>query len=538
MTQRQIRFYAIAIGLLLLALFLRLPRFTAALEYDEIWTLESYASKSVMHIFSELDLPNNHPINSLAVKLTPFSENSPYWIRLFPLLAGLGAVWLAWVVGFGIYKRRSAALWCMFFMATLPGAFFYSQQARGYSFQLCFLLLFTAGLFCVDRRPGLGALGILLGGVGAMLSLPTSAIYLGGIGSFALFCCRKEWKRHLLGGIMLVITGILALVWVAINFNAYQANRVWGFPIDSLPRLGEFLVTLLKATVSPEIAALSIISIVLVPKRGAAILWIFSLAVVTAIAFNAGPERTYLPLAGAFALLAGGGAAELCRKLPRYKRFMSIFLIGWSLIEAFGAYSQPFLDWNRIHRLVRDLPPEMLVVVGANDSYPIAYNNAPEAYRDQLRRLAPLPKERQRLLLTLDRKNHNTLNGCNIQGNETELVLNISGRPIDFDVLHGNLYGLEELHQAPNPGDTVIAFIRPFPEAEAKNLQAMFAMLDGFLTLNVWLCPSVTENGVKYRYYLLSAKVEQPEKMDWKGFLNKKPGATALFKVIPLEKTK
>ena len=119
MNRRKKRFCLLILGLTGLAALFRLFRLDAALEYDEIWTLENYASASLKVIFTELALPNNHPLNSLAVKLTAFSGGAPQWIRLVPFLAGVLAVPLAGAAAFGLWKRRSAALWSMFFVAVL-----------------------------------------------------------------------------------------------------------------------------------------------------------------------------------------------------------------------------------------------------------------------------------------------------------------------------------------------------------------------------------------------------------------------------------
>lgn len=201
MNRRKKRFCLLILGLTGLAALFRIFRLDAALEYDEIWTLENYASASLKVIFTELALPNNHPLNSLAVKLTAFSGGAPQWIRLVPFLAGVLAVPLAGAAAFGLWKRRSAALWSMFFVAVLPQAVLYSQQARGYSLQLFFLLVFTAGLLAARRRPVAGCAGILLGAAGAMLTLPTSAFYLAAIGSAGLYRCRKDYREPPPGGV-------------------------------------------------------------------------------------------------------------------------------------------------------------------------------------------------------------------------------------------------------------------------------------------------------------------------------------------------
>ncbi|MGE4564646.1 MAG: hypothetical protein AB7F32_07235, partial [Victivallaceae bacterium] len=138
---RSKHFFGLAVLITLGGLALRLTSLGGSLQYDEIWTLEFYASKSIGTIFSDLSLPNNHPLNSLLVKLTAIGENS-VTIRLAAWLAGVLAIpaagYLAWLVS----RRRRAALWTMALIALSAPLAVYSQLARGYSLQLFLLLVF------------------------------------------------------------------------------------------------------------------------------------------------------------------------------------------------------------------------------------------------------------------------------------------------------------------------------------------------------------------------------------------------------------
>ena len=511
----------------------RLLRLDAALEYDEIWTLESYAAKSIRTIFTTLSLPNNHPLNSLAVKLTAFPGAAPQWIRLAPCLAGVLAIPLAGAVAFGLWRRRGAALWSMFFVALLPAAVFYSQQARGYSPQLFFLLLFAAGLYAARRFPRSGCAAIFLGATGAMLTLPTSAFYLGAAGTAAAFRCRKTWRKHLPAAISLAAAGAFALAWVLFNFRQFQANRSWGIPIDSFPAFGSYLYDTVSGNIPAVVLLAAVPALLFQFRRGLPVLWIWLWLLVAAVLFNGGPPRTALPLAAATTLLAGAGVALLRRRVPAYGKVIGAAFGILTLAALAAAYREPYPDWYGIHRTVRQLPPEVLVLFPANDSWPLAWNNAPESYREQLRRIAPLPPgHTKRSLLIVSRDG--SLTGCAPNGAELRVPIAAEGIPVEFDAMRGMLYGLEELDGAPAAGDTVVAFIRPLPEAEAKALlQELFARRKDFLSFNVWLCTSVTEGGTTYRYYLAGGHIAHPGETDWERFLREKPGATALYRIVP-----
>lgn len=523
-------------GLLITAagVLFRLFRLDAALEYDEIWTLEHYASGSLKTIFTTLSLPNNHPLNSLAVKLTAFSGAAPQWIRLVPFLAGVLAIPLAGIVAFGLWRRRGAALWSMFFTAMLPLAVFYSQLARGYSLQLFFLLLFAAGLYAAKRFPAPGCAGIVLGAAGAMLTLPTSAVYLGAAGTAAAFRCRKSWRKHLPAAISLAAAGAFALAWVLVNFKSLQANRGWGIPIDSFAAFGAFLSNTVNETLPAIVLLAAVPALLFRFRRSLPVLWIWLWVMAAAVVFNAGPPRTGLPLAAATVLLSGAGVALLRRRFPVYGKIILLFFTVLTLAALVSAYRQPHPDWYAIHRTMRQLPPEVLVLFPANDSNPLAWNNAPEAYREQLRRIAPLPPGHpKRSLLVVSRDG--ALTGCAPNGAERPVPVAAEGVAVEFDAMRGMLYGLEELDGPPEPGDTVVGFIRPLPEAEAKKLlhELTAALRNDFFSFNVWLCTSVTEGGTTYRYYLAGGRADRSDSRDhWERFLREKPGATALYRIV------
>ena len=537
MNRRKKRFCLLILGLTGLAALFRLFRLDAALEYDEIWTLENYASASLKVIFTELALPNNHPLNSLAVKLTAFSGGAPQWIRLVPFLAGVLAVPLAGAAAFGLWKRRSAALWSMFFVAVLPQAVFYSQQARGYSLQLFFLLVFTAGLFAARRRPVAGCAGILLGAAGAMLTLPTSAFYLAAIGSAGLYRCRKDYRNRLPAAFSLAAAGAGSLIWVLVNLKSFEANRSWGSPIDSFGDLFSFLIDTAGQNLpypGPVRSADRIVAR-LPPQPAAALALGLPDSVGGRIQCR---SAAHIPAAG-----GGDRAHGRIRNRPAAAPFSGRPEIPGRMFRAgragraAAAYRQPYPDWYAIHRTIRELPPEITVVFPANDSNPLAWNNAPGSYREQLRRIAPLPPgHAERKLLVVSRDG--SMTGSTSSGAETKIPLSVPGIPVELDAMHGMLYGLEKLDGPPAAGTPFLAFIRPLPEPEAKKLLRILSAGQECLFLNFWLCTPVTENDILYRYYLAGGIAGEPEKTGWDAFLHEKPGATALYRIVPAGKSR
>ena len=104
--QRTRFFRLLWIGTLLAGALLRISGLFSSLEYDEIWTLESFAPQPLSVIFTDLALPNNHPLNTLGVKLCIACFDNPCLIRLPALLTGLGSLLLFPVVAFLWTRRR------------------------------------------------------------------------------------------------------------------------------------------------------------------------------------------------------------------------------------------------------------------------------------------------------------------------------------------------------------------------------------------------------------------------------------------------
>lgn len=138
-------------GVMVLAALLRIPGLFTDFWLDEIWTLQIVeALDSPLDIFTKVRHSNNHHLNTLIFYLLGEQE---HWIpyRIHALLAGLGAVALAWLIAsrFGpIEKVLAAGLTAVSYIAV-----HFSSEARGYSAVVFFAFLtFWGALRFVDRR--------------------------------------------------------------------------------------------------------------------------------------------------------------------------------------------------------------------------------------------------------------------------------------------------------------------------------------------------------------------------------------------------
>jgi 4-amino-4-deoxy-L-arabinose transferase-like glycosyltransferase len=96
---------AIIFLIALISRFYFLKRF---IEYDEIWSLLNYSVLNVGQIFSDFSLPNNHPVNTLLIKLLYFSRENAWTIRLGSLAFSLASVWLLYDIGRRTAGKKSA----------------------------------------------------------------------------------------------------------------------------------------------------------------------------------------------------------------------------------------------------------------------------------------------------------------------------------------------------------------------------------------------------------------------------------------------
>lgn len=475
--------------LLLLLLFAAATRIGAlfdALDYDEIWTMSYFSTRSTGAIFTELSLPNNQPLNSLFVKFA-IDAGLPLWgIRLHSLAAGVLAVMLMVPIGIRLFRSRTAALWSALFLLCSAPAAVYSQLARGYELQLCLLLLYLWGLLYHDVKkytwPALAAAAA--GGVGSILTLSTSVIYLGFItlGYFVLF--PKFPPRRLL---VLLLGGILfSALWYGINFHQFRTGQQWGTVITSHKVFFTFAFNTLDALIPLLWCPFLIAGIALLPRRkGAVLAGGILFVLLTAVITRGGGARVYIPLAAAAALICGAGTSLLCCK---FKKFSPVIAAAALLCAAGGLYanisswSPP--DWYALFAKGKAQDQRTLVVYSGTAGFPVMWNNQPASIEDNAARInAPGSNK------LLSFSGNGLLNGVDARFNEAQIPLVSRGLPCEG----GFLYDLEKIRQPADKDELLIITC----EEEKDVDSALFADLGKcgrFLRLNIFF-ESPKENG-------------------------------------------
>lgn len=542
--QRTRFFRLLWIGTLLVGALLRISGLFSSLEYDEIWTLESFAPQPLSVIFTDLALPNNHPLNTLGVKLCIACFDNPCLIRLPALLTGLGSLLLFPVVAFLWTRRRGAALAATFFFAFSHMAIGYAAQARGYGLQLFFLLLFCAGLQLSGRyRPKryrhLPEAMVFLGGAGAVLTLPTSILYLAPAALLGWHCWRKRPFPCQPLKIVLAAGVVLTAGWYLLNYHALRAAQVWGTPVTGA---GQFL-TLVSDTLlhlnGPVVLLLASAGILLRFRRAWPLLVITAIPFLSAIATNAGGVRVYLPLVVPGALLAGMGLEAIYRRFSAERRRLAavftICLVGLFLLNWYVSTPQyKAQDWFSLYDQIRKLSPEYMIALDAGDGYPYTWNNMPGAQKDydqRIRNLAP-----QRELVSFLPPNH--LNGIDRHGGAQRFQLNFRPEPEQQELGGFRVcrYRLTELRETPRPHSVILLVLRPLPvEVLRQYTSAIHQAYPEVLNLNPWLASAITVRGNVYQGCTLLFRCDDPSRLDWSALRSRVPDAVGIYQITPAD---
>ena len=471
--------------LLFLALFaiaLRVGNFFSALDYDEIWTMTYFSSKGVKAIFTELSLPNNQVLNSLCVK-GALALGLPVWgIRLHSLIAGLLAVMLMVPIGIRLGKTRGAGFWSAVFLLCSAPAAIYSQLARGYELQLFFLLLYTWGLLYVPvKKFHILALGaVAAGGLGAVLTLPTSVIYLGCITCAAFIQRPKLPEKELL--VLLGAGVVFCGLWYGINYQQFREGQQFGTVINSHRELLSFSFKTLDSLIPLLWCPFIAVGFVALPiRRSGAVAGIIAVVLLSALLTRGGPERVYIPLAACGALLCGAGADRFCRKVSSLKPLYGAAAAFAVLLCAAGGFyantaSWTPTDWYALFAKGESYDKNTLVIYSGTSGFPVMWNNQPRSIEDNANRISGGILEKM-VSFTPD----SLLNGVDEKFNEKTLALKNKGVKVDG----GYLYGLE-LISAPADGDEVILVISQEQKVVADHTLAALAPTGRFLRLNVF----------------------------------------------------
>jgi hypothetical protein len=494
-TTRRRNSLLVVAAILAVALVVRLfGMLFSPLEYDEIWSLQNFSNLSVGRILTDLALPNNHPLNSLFVKLWTALVNEPQLIRLHSLVFGVLSVALAGVLARGLFHNRRTALLTMLFLAADAPAIYYSELARGYSIQLFFLLLFACGVaWCGELRrfmpKFLPEAAMIVGAAGAVLAVPSAPIFLA-----ATALCGWYRRKKLPETRELVALGLAALpavFYLAWNYTALRSAQSWGTRLGSPTEWAGFIGITLMDYVSFAVLPFLLVFAGCDRKQGLPLLICAALIFASAAVVGAGPSRVYLPLCVIVALGCGRGAQILFTVAQRRdnRRLARLLTLAAVALAALGLYQQQetwhVTDYWRWFMAGQVMPTGCFTVYPATAGYPLGWNNYPDAWKDHYARLSDAsPGERRLWCFGVD---PGRINGLNAAGSEVALPLAVQGTQQNLNGFPAVEYRLRPT-DAPTPGESFVIALPPGPRENALALTGRL-LKDGcdVLNLNAWL---------------------------------------------------
>lgn len=155
------------------------------IRYDEAVTFLEYASHSLPIALAKYDLPNNHVLHSVLVRISTALFGDGEWaIRLPAFLAGSLVLPATYLVARRLFGRWPALL-ATAGVAASPVLVLFSTNARGYSLLLLFFLILAAlGAHLLrDRSPGGWLLFVVVGALG-LHTIPVMLYPLGAVAAW------------------------------------------------------------------------------------------------------------------------------------------------------------------------------------------------------------------------------------------------------------------------------------------------------------------------------------------------------------------
>lgn len=399
---------------LIVALGLRLSRLFSSLEYDELWTLENFVPRDPGFIFTRLALPNNHPLYTLFIKMTGFSPECYWSIRLLSLIAGLGTLLLLRRIAELLWPENGAKDLVLLFGAVSAPLIAYSALARGYALQLFLLSGFWLALLQMRRRylandekaPPFPELAAAATGVLSELTLPTSVIYLFLPALVFTMTALRERKtlspegkkRQNCAAASLAALAAFTLFWYLRNFDEFVEASKWGVPLSGGAEFFHFVLRSSWELAVPAglVAGAMLLGIKNANARMLSVLIVLFWA--SALFTHAGPSRSYLPVAGCSLLLLAFAAAEIVRRArPRHAVRGTLFVL-------FALCAAAYLDFYTMKKHYRQtdsfavaetmirLPADVIPLAGAAEGYPLSRHGGQALPKDYRARLEGSPR--------------------------------------------------------------------------------------------------------------------------------------------------
>jgi hypothetical protein len=214
--------------LLVLGIALRLRAYLAnrSLWHDECFLALNLVSRSFAELLQPLDYEQAAPFGFLFAErlMVNLFGTSEYALRLFPLLCGIGSVFIFWRIARQLLPPVGVVLGLAIFSVSSQ-LIYYSTEVKQYSTDLAVALFLWWSLQRLETQLDQGgwrtlALTTLLGAVAVCLSYP-AVFVLGGVGMHWIWQAIRNQSRT-----ALVARGLVAVGWAGSFLVAYLSVHV------------------------------------------------------------------------------------------------------------------------------------------------------------------------------------------------------------------------------------------------------------------------------------------------------------------------
>ncbi|MDA0335841.1 MAG: glycosyltransferase family 39 protein [bacterium] len=364
---------------LVIGVFLRLPGLGDALDHDEAYTWEAFASHSVSTIATHYPVPNNHIFHTFLVKASAavFGANE-VGMRLPALLAGVLTIVATWWLARACGNLFLPAIGWMPVLAAVvvalsPAHIAWSQAARGYTLITLFSAVAGGALVRAQlarKRVWWPLYGVVL--FLAMYTQPSAALLAVGLAGWSFLQAARSGDRPLLTATLAVHGAVIVALLAAygpIMDRVLDAGRAWGLDLHG----GSFIAfgrLLFDVAVQPGVVVLLLAVLGILWLRQHAIQMFGLLVALPAAAFvvplihGIAPQpRGYLFLLPWFATAAAIGVAAIPAGRRRQGSVALLVLSLGGLSGFAAATHETFPGWRDLGtRLASRTPRGELIV--------------------------------------------------------------------------------------------------------------------------------------------------------------------------------
>lgn len=482
------------------ALIWRVSYLTASFTYDELWSLLNFSGLDCGQILTDLSLPNNHPVNTLVLKLVSGISGNFTVLRLPVLAAGCASAVLTgkllkkWTDD--DFAGTAAQVLALFSLPLVIAG----TRCRGYIWQVLFWELMLLGMTgyaqCRREREWGWLLLTAAAAVFCCFSVSTGIMLLVPAGAGWLLTVSREKRRNRRLWITGTVTGILLLWYYGSNYAALNAGRSWGIKIGSAGDWLRFFLGTAAVYLPVLTGGLIIWALIRVKlARQLAVGAVFPL--LAAVLTGGGPARVYIYLAPAVCWGAGLGLAELRRRSSR--RWLPAGLLVLGLVSGWSYWKNPEEEFtppdypakweNRGDRRV-------LAVLPATAGYPLRCL-VPEAAAESL--AAASAPELEKLLIL-----GKAIRGSDEEHGERTAALRTAGKPGKGDWYEYRLSRADGL----KAGEDYLVRSR-----ERRSVWTELGKSGKVLLLNEWLLPE--RGGVSVWYFRPAGESKMPEELEF-----------------------